>query len=38
LAGGICVELDAGSPVMTDYKTPFACTGTVKKALVDITR
>jgi hypothetical protein len=37
LAGGICVGRDAGSPVMTDYKTPFAFTGTVKKALVDIT-
>jgi len=36
LAGGICVGRDAGSPVMTDYKPPFAFTGTVKKALVDI--
>jgi hypothetical protein len=22
---------------MTDYKSPFTCTGTVKKALVDVT-
>jgi hypothetical protein len=37
LAGGICVGRDAGSPVMSDYESPFAFTGTVKKALVDIT-
>ena len=34
---GVCVGSDAGAPVMTDYKPPFAFTGTVKKALVDVT-
>ena len=37
LAAGVCVGADAGSPVMTDYKAPFSFTGTVKKALVDVT-
>ena len=38
LAAGVCVGADAGSPVMdTDYKAPFPFTGTVKKALVDVT-
>jgi len=37
LAAGVVVGSDAGAPVMEDYKPPFAFTGTVKKALVDIT-
>jgi arylsulfatase len=37
LAAGIVIGSDSGSPVMLDYKPPFAFTGTVKKALVDIT-
>jgi arylsulfatase len=37
LSAGVCVGSDAGAPVMTDYKPPFAFTGTVKKALVDVT-
>jgi arylsulfatase len=39
LTSGICVGSDAGSPVMTeaDYKAPFPFTGTVKKALLDVT-
>jgi arylsulfatase len=37
LAAGVCIGADSGSPVMTDYKAPFAFTGTVKKALVDVT-
>jgi arylsulfatase len=39
LSAGICVGADAGSPVMTDedYQGPFAFTGTVKKAMVDVT-
>jgi arylsulfatase len=37
LSAGVCVGADAGAPVMTDYKPPFAFTGTVKKALVDVT-
>ena len=37
LAGGIWVGRDAGRPVMTVYKIPFAFTGTVNKALVDVT-
>ena len=38
LAAGFSVGADAGSPVMedTDYKTPFAFTGTIKKAMVDV--
>ena len=36
LAAGISVGADAGAPVMTDYKPPFAFTGTVKKGLVDV--
>jgi arylsulfatase len=37
LAAGVCVGADAGSPVMTDYKAPFPFSGTVKKALIDVT-
>src|SRR5215470_16908823 len=37
LAAGVCIGADSGSPVMTDYTAPFAFTGTVKKALVDVT-
>ena len=37
LAAGVVIGSDAGAPVMDDYKPPFAFTGTVKKALVDIT-
>lgn len=37
LAAGVCVGADAGSPVMEDYRPPFAFTGTVKKVLVDVT-
>ena len=37
LSTSVCVGSDAGAPVMTDYKPPFAFTGTVKKALVDVT-
>jgi arylsulfatase len=36
LAAGVSIGTDAGAPVMTDYKPPFAFTGTVKKALVDV--
>ena len=38
LSAGVSVGADNGSPVMLaeDYKPPFAFTGTVKKALVDI--
>jgi len=36
LSAGACVGADAGSPVMTDYKPPFAFSGTVKKVLVDV--
>jgi len=38
LSAGISVGADTGSPIMdTDYKAPFPFTGTVKKALVDVT-
>src|SRR5262245_40080122 len=38
LAAGVCVGSDAGSPVMLedDYKPPFAFTGVVKKAMLDV--
>jgi arylsulfatase len=36
LAAGVSVGTDAGAPVMLDYTAPFTFTGTVKKALVDI--
>jgi arylsulfatase len=36
LAAGVSVGTDAGAPVMTDYPPPFTFTGTVKKALVDV--
>lgn len=39
LAAGIAIGSDNGSPVMLDdeYKPPFAFTGTIHKALVDVT-
>ena len=36
LAAGISIGSDAGSPVMTDYRPPFAFSGVVKKAQVDV--
>jgi arylsulfatase len=38
LSAGVAVGTDNGSPVMLaeDYKPPFAFTGTIRKALVDI--
>lgn len=36
LAAGVVVGADAGSPVMEDYEPPFAFTGTIRKALIDI--
>ena len=37
LAAALCVGADAGSPIMDDeYHSPFRFTGTVKKALVDV--
>ncbi len=37
LSAGVSIGSDAGAPVMPDYKPPFAFTGTVTKALVDVT-
>ena len=37
IGAGVSVGANAGSPVMEDYESPFAFTGTVEKALVDIT-
>ena len=37
ISAGVSVGANAGSPVMGDYESPFAFTGTVKKALVDVT-
>lgn len=36
LAAGVAVGADTGAPVMLDYPSPFAFTGKVKKALIDI--
>jgi arylsulfatase len=36
LAAGVSVGADIGAPVMTDYDSPFAFTGVVKKVLVDV--
>ncbi|MEZ4598960.1 MAG: arylsulfatase [Syntrophotaleaceae bacterium] len=36
LSAGVVIGADTGAPVMTDYQPPFAFTGTVKKALVDV--
>ncbi len=38
LGAGVCIGSDSGSPVMTaeDYEGPFPFSGTVKKALVDV--
>ena len=37
LAAGVCIGADAGAPVMDDeYHSPFAFSGMVKKALIDI--
>ncbi|HEY2049675.1 MAG TPA: arylsulfatase [Caulobacteraceae bacterium] len=37
LGGGLSLGRNSGSPVMPDYESPFAFTGTVKGALVDVT-
>lgn len=37
LSAGVSLGSNTGSPVMPDYDSPFAFTGTVKKALVDVT-
>jgi arylsulfatase len=38
LSAGISVGADSGAPIMdTAYKAPFPFTGTLKKALVDVT-
>jgi arylsulfatase len=36
LSAGVCIGADSGSPVMTDYDPPFAFTGAIRKALVDV--
>lgn len=36
LAAGVSIGADTGSPVMTDYTPPFAFTGAIRKALVDV--
>jgi arylsulfatase len=37
LAGGVSIGANAGSPIMPDFDPPFAFTGTLKKALIDVT-
>jgi arylsulfatase len=37
LTAGVSIGADTGAPVMEDYSPPFRFTGTVKKALVDVT-
>jgi arylsulfatase A-like enzyme len=36
LAGGVSVGLDAGAPVTTEYAPPFAFTGTIFRAVYDV--
>jgi arylsulfatase len=36
ISAGVSVGANSGSPVMPDYESPFEFTGTVKKALVDV--
>jgi arylsulfatase len=36
LAAGVAVGADPGSPTMPDYLPPFAYSGTVKRAMVDV--
>ena len=36
LAAGVAVGSDTGAPVMDDYPAPFRFTGTVRKALIDV--
>ena len=37
LAGGVSLGHNAGSPVMPDYESPFAFTGSIRKVLIDVT-
>jgi arylsulfatase A-like enzyme len=37
LSAGVSLASNSGSPIMPDYESPFAFTGMVKKALVDVT-
>jgi arylsulfatase len=37
LGAAVTVGADPGSPTMPDYRPPFAFTGAIKRALVDIT-
>jgi arylsulfatase len=37
LAGGVSLGQNAGSPVTADYEPPFAFTGVIRKALIDVT-
>lgn len=37
LAAGVAIGADPGSPTMNDYQPPFAFTGLVHKAMVDVT-
>ncbi|MBV8682515.1 MAG: arylsulfatase [Caulobacteraceae bacterium] len=37
LSGGVSLGHNAGSPVMHDYESPFAFTGVIRKALIDVT-
>lgn len=37
ISAGVSIGANAGSPVMPDYAAPFAFTGMVRKALVDVT-
>jgi arylsulfatase len=36
VSAGVSMGANTGSPIMPDYKAPFPFTGTVKKALVDV--
>jgi arylsulfatase A-like enzyme len=36
LAGGVSVGRDGGAPVIQEYQTPFAFTGTISRAVIDV--
>jgi arylsulfatase A-like enzyme len=37
LASGVSLGRNSGSPVMPEYESPFAFTGVIRKALIDVT-
>jgi arylsulfatase len=37
VSAGVSMGANTGSPIMLDYEAPFPFTGTLKKAMVDVT-